>query len=316
MNALEQLKQYSTVVADTGDVSQIAIFKPQDATTNPSLLYKLISVDPNSDIVREALDYAHGKENPVQSAMDRLAVTVGKGILDIIPGRISTEVPAKLSYDVNGMYRHAQNIIEMYEEMGVDKDRVLIKIASTWEGIQAAEKLETEGIHCNLTLLFGFEQAVACAEAGVTLISPFVGRIYDWHMKNESREIPFTALEDPGVASVTKIFNYFKDHGYETEIMGASFRNPEQILGLAGCDLLTISPKLLKDLEEMNVKVPRVLTPEEKDLKRPEDMDHATFQRALTLNPMAYEKLGEGIRGFAADEKKLEELLKERMGLS
>src|SRR5580704_965804 len=252
MNLLESLRQYTTVVADTGDFESIAEYQPQDATTNPSLLYQASRNPKYQHLVDKALVYAINfpgdRTARTNAFMDSLLVNFGCEILKIVPGRVSTEVDASLSFDVHGTLDKARTLIGMYEKAGVDRKRVLIKIASTWEGIRAAERLEKEGIHCNLTLLFGFAQAVACAEAGVTLISPFVGRIYDWYCKDRGvKEIP--ATEDPGVHSVAKIYDYFKKFDYRTEVMGASFRNPGEIIELAGCDLLTISPDLLGELK-------------------------------------------------------------------
>ncbi len=317
MNSLEQLKQYSIVVADTGDFRQIVQYKPQDATTNPSLLLKAIEADPDSKLVRDSLEYVRIRCLPLderlRTAQDLLAVRVGRQILELIPGRISTEVPAKLSFDTDATYSYAKELIKLYGIEGVKSDRVLIKIAATWEGIEAARKLEREGIHCNLTLVFALEQAVACADAGVTLISPFVGRIYDWHMKKDGRTEPFPAEDDPGVKSVREIYNYFKVHGCKTQIMGASFRNVDEVLALAGCDLLTVSPKLLSELESINREVPKVLSPETVKVVPDQDIGEITFRTALTMNAMAYEKLGEGIRIFVADAQKLEDLLRERL---
>src|SRR4051812_20125526 len=251
MSLLDSLKRFTTVVIDTGDIESIARYKPQDATTNPSLLFQAAQQKPYAHLVEQALSEAaeQGGDKAAQAEafMDGLFVAFGREILKIVPGRVSTEVDAGLSFDTEGTLAKAHRLIGLYEESGVDRDRVLIKIASTWEGIRAAEQLEREGIHCNLTLLFSFAQAVACAEKGVTLISPFVGRITDWYKKERGGDIP--ADEDPGVASVTRIYNYFKKFGYKTQVMGASFRKVDQILRLAGCDLLTISPDLLEQME-------------------------------------------------------------------
>jgi transaldolase len=317
MNSLEQLKKYSTVVADTGDISQIALYKPQDATTNPSLILKSIRSNPNSDLVKEAIKYGKNSslhsEDQVRNVMDKLSVSIGKKILDLIPGRVSTEVPARLSYDTNETIQYAQSLIELYKEEGVDTNRILIKIAATWEGIKAAEELKDEGINSNLTLIFGFEQALACAEAGVQLISPFVGRIYDWHMKNEERTEPFLPEKDPGVASVQRIFQYFKAYGYKTEVMGASFRNVGQIKALAGCDLLTISPELLQDLTSSYALVRKEIPMENLEVEPKKHVDEIEFRTALAMNPMAYEKLGEGIRKFDQDAQKLEKMIDEKL---
>ncbi len=265
MNLLESLKRHTTVVADTGDIEAIAEYKPQDATTNPSLLYQAAQKPQYEHLVDDALRLRHRTPRATGPArteafMDTLLVNFGCEILKIVPGRVSTEVDAGLSFDTEGTLAKARKLIGMYEEAGVGRERILIKIASTWEGIRAAEQLEREGIHCNLTLLFSFAQAVACAEAGVTLISPFVGRIYDWHKKERGADIP--ADEDPGVASVTRIYNYFKKFGYKTQIMGASFRKVDQIVRLAGCDLLTISPDLLEQMEKTEGEVTRRLSVE------------------------------------------------------
>ncbi len=318
MNSLDQLKQYTTVVADTGDINAIAQHKPQDATTNPSLLYKAAQMPEYDSLVSEAAAYAQSKslngDQLIDATIDKLAVTFGCRILDIIPGRVSTEVDARLSFDTAGTVTKAKELIELYKEVGVDSDRILIKIASTWEGIEAARQLELEGIHCNLTLLFGFGQAVACAEANVTLISPFVGRIYDWYKADRGVEhIPVD--EDPGVESVTKIFNYYKKFGYKTEVMGASFRTKEQVMALCGSDLLTISPSLLSELSEISVEVPQTLVAEkalESDLEKI-SMNENLFRWMLNEDAMATEKLAQGIRGFAADLDKLRDLLAQRL---
>src|SRR5436190_13202960 len=262
-NLLESLKQYTVVVADTGDIDAINQYKPQDATTNPSLIYQATQKPEYADLLDEAIQFAltlpGDRAARREAGMDKLMVNFGCEILKIVPGRVSTEVDAALSFDTEGTIKKAHRLIELYQEAGISRDRILIKMASTWEGICAAKQLEGEGIHCNLTLLFSFAQAVACAEAGVTLISPFVGRIYDWYKKDRGgAEIP--ANEDPGVASVTKIYNYFKKFDYKTQVMGASFRKVEQILNLAGCDLLTISPDLLEKLKNADGAVARKLT--------------------------------------------------------
>lgn len=313
MTLLESLKKFTTVVADTGDINAIAQFKPQDATTNPSLLYNAAQQKDYAHLVEQALDEAakQGGDKAAQTEafMDGLFVSFGREILKIIPGRVSTEVDAGLSFDTEKTLAKARKLIGMYEAAGVDRNRILIKIASTWEGIRAAEQLEREGIHCNLTLLFSFAQAVACAEAGVTLISPFVGRIYDWYKKDKGvQDIP--ADEDPGVASVTKIYNYFKKFGYKTQVMGASFRKVEQITHLAGCDLLTISPDLLEKLEKSQGEVPRRLSPETAKTSDGQKLhlDEKTFRWMHNEDAMAVEKLSEGIRKFYADARKLEKL--------
>jgi transaldolase len=315
MNLLDSLKRYTTVVADTGDFEAIAEYQPQDATTNPSLLYQAAQKPPYQHLVEDALQHAihcpGDRAARTEAFMDRLLVNFGCEILKIIPGRVSTEVDAALSFDVEGTLAKAHNLIDLYEKAGIDRQRVLIKVASTWEGIRAAEQLEREGIHCNLTLLFSFAQAVACAEAGVTLISPFVGRIYDWYRKERGADIP--ADEDPGVASVTRIYNYFKKFGYKTQIMGASFRKVDQIVRLAGCDLLTISPDLLAQMEKTDGEVTRRLSV---DSARSSEavklhLDEKTFRWMHNEDPMAVEKLSEGIRKFNADARKLEQYVRE-----
>ena len=307
---LESLKKYTTVVADTGDIEAIARYRPQDATTNPSLLFKAAQLPQYRPLVEEAQKYATGKapEGAERTAlfMDKLAVNFGIEILKIIPGRVSTEVDASFSFDTNGTYEKARSLIELYKQAGIEKERILIKIGSTWEGIRAAERLEREGIHCNLTLLFSFAQAVACAEAKVTLISPFVGRIYDWYKKAKGAEI--APEEDPGVASVERIYNYYKKFGYGTQVMGASFRRTEQIISLAGSDLLTISPDLLGKLEAAQGEIERKLSPErakESDASRI-SLDEKTYRFQHNQDAMAVEKLSEGIRAFYEDARKLE----------
>jgi transaldolase len=315
MNLLEGLKRFTTVVADTGDIDAIAEYQPQDATTNPSLLYQAAQKPQYEHLVDDALHHAMhvpgDRATRTEAFMDRLMVNFGCEILKIIPGRVSTEVDASLSFDVEGTLAKARKLIDMYEQAGVGRERILIKVASTWEGIRAAEHLEGEGIHCNLTLLFSFAQAVACAEAGVTLISPFVGRIYDWYKKERGGDIP--ADEDPGVVSVTRIYNYFKRFGYKTQIMGASFRRVEQILPLAGCDLLTISPDLLKQLETTEGQVTRRLSAESAKASGAAKihLDEKTFRWMHNEDPMAVEKLSEGIRKFYADTRKLEQYVRE-----
>jgi len=311
MTLLESLKKYSVVVADTGDVEAIARLKPQDATTNPSLLYSAAQRPEYQHLVGEAVEHAAsqgGSETEQSEAfMDRLFVSFGREILKHIPGRVSTEVDAKLSFDREGSLAKARHLIELYEKEGVSRNRVLIKLASSWEGIRAAEQLEREGIHCNLTLLFSFAQAVACAEAGVTLISPFVGRIYDWYKKERGGgDIPID--EDPGVASVTRIYNYFKKYNYKTQVMGASFRRVEQITRLAGCDLLTISPDLLEKMQQTQGEIPPALTPDKAKSSEGEQLhlDEKTFRWMHNEDAMAVDKLSEGIRKFNADARKLE----------
>jgi transaldolase len=318
MNLLESLKRSTTVVADTGDIDAIAEHRPQDATTNPSLLLHAAELPRYRDLVDDALNFAlraGGSQAACSVAfMDRLFIDFGCEILKIVPGRVSTEVDAGLSFDTDGTVAKARKLIGMYKEAGIARDRVLIKIASTWEGIRAAEQLEREGIHCNLTLLFSFAQAVACAEAGVTLISPFVGRIYDWYRKERGvKDIP--ADEDPGVASVTRIYDYFKKFGYKTQVMGASFRKVDQIVRLAGCDLLTISPDLLGQMEKTEGTVPRRLsvdTAKASDAQKIH-LDEKTFRWMHNEDAMATEKLAEGIRKFYADARKLEQYAQARV---
>ena len=293
-------------MADTGDIEAIAEHKPQDATTNPSLLLQAAQKPQYQDLVDEALDFALGSPGDqaahTQAFMDKLFVTFGCHILKVVPGRVSTEVDAGLSFDTEGTLAKARRLIDLYRQSGIGRERVLIKIASTWEGIRAAEQLEREGIHCNLTLLFSFAQAVACAEAGVTLISPFVGRIYDWYRKERGgKDIP--ADEDPGVASVTQIYDYFKKFDYKTQVIGASFRKVDQIVRLAGCDLLTISPDLLEQMEKTEGSVPRRLsvdTAKASDAQKIH-LDEKTFRWMHNEDAMATEKLAEGIRKFYAD---------------
>jgi transaldolase len=318
MNLLESLKRWTTVVADTGDIEAIAEHKPQDATTNPSLLLQAAQKAQYQGLVDEALDFALASPGDEaaqsQAFMDKLFVSFGCHILQVVPGRVSTEVDAGLSFDTEGTLAKARRLIDLYRKAGVGRERVLIKIASTWEGIQAAEQLEREGIHCNLTLLFSFAQAVACAEAGVTLISPFVGRIYDWYRKEGGgKDIP--ADEDPGVASVTRIYNYFKKFGFKTQIMGASFRKVDQIVRLAGCDLLTISPDLLEQLEKTEGSVARRLSVEEAKASNEQKihMIEKTFRWMHNEDAMATEKLAEGIRKFFADARKLEQYARARV---
>ncbi|NND45142.1 MAG: transaldolase [Xanthomonadales bacterium] len=310
MNLLTQLREMTVVVADTGDIQAIERYKPQDATTNPSLIYKAAQMERYAPLIHDAVKFSRrgdlSKTEQVDACMDKLAVNFGTEILKIVPGRVSTEVDARLSFDTEGTIARARRLIELYEAAGIDRERVLIKTASTWEGIRAAEQLEGEGIHCNLTLLFSFAQAVACAQANVTLISPFVGRIHDWYLKARGVE-RIAPEDDPGVSSVTRIYEYFKKHGHETEVMGASFRNIGQICHLAGCDLLTISPSLLAELEREEGELPRRLDPE---LARARDIpavtvDEQSFRWMMNEDAMATEKLAEGIRLFAADLDKL-----------
>ena len=310
MSLLESLKRYTTVVADTGDFDAIAQYRPQDATTNPSLLLKAAQQPEYRGLVAGALRAASraaaNEAGRTEAFMDNLAVAFGGEILKIVPGRVSTEVDARLSFDTEGSLAKARYLISLYEQAGYTRERILIKLGSTWEGIRAAEQLEKEGIHCNLTLLFSFAQGVACAEAGVTLISPFVGRIYDWYKKAKGGDIP--PDQDPGVASVTKIYNYFKKYDYKTQVMGASFRRVEQITQLAGCDLLTISPDLLEKLQDTEGEVTPHLNPEHaKSTSEPRiHLDEKTFNWLHNEDPMAVEKLSDGIRRFNEDARKLE----------
>lgn len=312
---LEQLSQMTDLVADTGDIHAISQYQPQDATTNPSLILKAVHLPAYAKLIDGAVLFA--RENVVElsaqieAASDYLAVNIGKEILSAIPGRISTEVDARLSYDTKASVEKARKFIRMYEDAGISRERVLIKLAATWEGIRAAELLEKENINCNLTLLFSFAQARACAEAGVYLISPFVGRIMDWYKAKEGRS--FKAEEDPGVLSVTRIYHYYKAHDYKTVVMGASFRNTGEILELAGCDRLTISPQLLEELSQSELPVIRKLSPAMSVKTRPVVMTHAEFLWEHHLDPMAVEKLAEGIRLFALDQEQLEEMLKARL---
>jgi transaldolase len=311
MSLLDSLKKFTTVVADTGDIESMRQFKPQDATTNPSLLLKAAPQPQYRALVDKAQAGAAragaNAEQRAEAFMDRLAVNFGKEILKIVPGRVSTEVDARYSFDTEGTIAKARELIGLYEADGIARDRILIKVGTTWEGIRAAANLEKEGIHCNMTLLFGFAQAVACADAGVTLISPFVGRIYDYFKKERGSEIP--PSEDPGVQSVTRIYNYYKKHGYKTQVMGASFRRVEQIIDLAGCDLLTISPDLLEALQKTPGELTPKLTPEgarasgEKKIS----LDEKAYRFMHNEDAMAVEKLSDGIRRFNADARKLEQ---------
>jgi transaldolase len=312
MTLLDSLKQYTTVVADTGDIEAIQRHRPQDATTNPSLLYKAAEMPAYRHLVDEAAEKASdlggSHEQMAEEFIDQLFVLFGSEILKVVPGRVSTEVAASLSFDTPGTVAKARKLISLYQKKGVERERILIKIASTWEGIQAANELEQEGIHCNLTLLFSFAQAVACAEAGVTLISPFVGRIYDWY-KKEGGGKEIAPDQDPGVASVTRIYNYYKKYGYKTQVMGASFRNVNQIIRLAGSDLLTISPELLDQLEQTEGKMERKLDPATANASKEERLrlSEKAFRWMHNEDAMATEKLAEGIRKFNADAKKLEQ---------
>ncbi|MGR5136393.1 transaldolase [Vibrio jasicida] len=310
-NKLEQLRKLTTVVADTGEIDAIKKYQPEDATTNPSLILKAAQIEEYAPLIDASIEYAKAqssdKAQQVQDTCDMLAVNIGKEILTTIPGRISTEVDARLSYDTEGSVAKARQLVKMYNDAGITNDRILIKLASTWEGIRAAEILEKEGINCNLTLLFSFAQARACAEAGVFLISPFVGRIMDWYKAKEGRD--FEASEDPGVISVTDIYNYYKEHGYNTVVMGASFRNIGEILELAGCDRLTIAPALLAELEAAEGEVVEKLVDSKGSKERPAPMTHAEFLWEHNLDAMAVEKVAEGIRNFAVDQGKLEDMI-------
>jgi transaldolase len=312
MTLLESLKQYTTVVADTGDIEAIHRHHPQDATTNPSLLYHAAQMPAYRHLVEEAAEQASdlggSHEHMAEEFIDQLFVLFGSEILKVVPGRVSTEVAASLSFDTPSTVAKARKLISLYQRKDVSRERILIKIASTWEGIQAANELEREGIHCNLTLLFSFAQAVACAEAGVTLISPFVGRIYDWY-KKEGGGKEILPDQDPGVASVTRIYDYYKKYGYKTQIMGASFRNVNQIVRLAGCDLLTISPDLLDQLEQAEGTVERRLDPANAKASKDErlSLNEKDFRWMHNEDAMATEKLAEGIRKFNSDAQRLEE---------
>ncbi|AOW84283.1 transaldolase [Vibrio mimicus] len=310
-NKLAQLRKLTTVVADTGEIDAIKKYQPEDATTNPSLILKAAQIAEYAPLIDQAIAYAKTQSNDkaqqVQDTCDMLAVNIGKEILKTIPGRISTEVDARLSYDMERSVAKARQLVKMYNDAGITNDRILIKLASTWEGIRAAEILEKEGINCNLTLLFSFAQARACAEAGVFLISPFVGRIMDWYKAKEGRD--FAANEDPGVLSVTKIYNYYKEHGYKTVVMGASFRNIGEILELAGCDRLTIAPSLLAELEAAEGELVAKLVDSKGTKARPAPMTHSEFLWEHNLDAMAVEKLAEGIRNFAVDQGKLEAMI-------
>ncbi|WP_122127775.1 transaldolase [Salmonella enterica] len=312
MNQLDGIKQFTTVVADSGDIESIRHYQPQDATTNPSLLLKAAGLEQYGHLIEDAIAWGknHGgtQEQQVAAASDKLAVNFGAEILKSIPGRVSTEVDVRLSFDKEKSIEKARHLVDLYQQQDVDKSRILIKLAATWEGIRAAEQLEKEGINCNLTLLFSFAQARACAEAGVYLISPFVGRIYDWYQARSPLE-PYVVEEDPGVKSVRNIYDYFKQHRYETIVMGASFRRTEQILALTGCDRLTISPNLLKELKEKEEPVIRKLVPSSQMFHRPTPMTEAEFRWEHNQDAMAVEKLSEGIRLFAVDQRKLEDLL-------
>ncbi|OUR60443.1 transaldolase [Colwellia sp. 39_35_sub15_T18] len=311
---LEQLKQVTTVVADTGDIEAIAKFQPQDATTNPSLLLKAAALPNYQQLLNDSVMWAKGQstnaEQQVTDAADKLSVLIGLEILKIVPGRISTEVDARLSFDTQASIAKAHKLIAMYNEAGISNDRILIKLASTWEGIKAAEQLEKEGVNCNLTLLFSFVQARACAEAGAYLISPFVGRILDWFKKDTGRT-DYPSDEDPGVVSVTSIYNYYKAQGYNTVVMGASFRNKGEILALAGCDRLTISPQLMDELAQCSDTVEQKLKAGAAQASNESPLTQAQFRWLMNEDAMATEKLSEGIRNFAIDQVKLEKQLVE-----
>lgn len=313
MNQLEQLKQFTTVVADTGDFESINAYKPTDATTNPSLILQAAKKEEYAHLLDEAVKYAKSQSGNHELAMVKAFVNFGVEILKIVPGRVSTEVDARLSFDVEGSIKMAHKIIELYSQAGIDKKRVLIKLAATWEGAQVAKVLEKESIHCNMTLMFSLAQAVICADAKATLISPFVGRILDWYKKANNKD--YSPQEDPGVLSVSSIFKYYKKFGVSTEIMGASFRNKGEILELAGCDLLTISPKLLEELQASEDKVTKKLDENVTDDIAKEEFDEKKFRFALNEDPMATEKLAEGIRKFSADIITLEKLLKDKLAV-
>ncbi|NLS43725.1 transaldolase [BEV proteobacterium] len=309
---LTSLRQLTTVVADTGDIAAMNLYKPQDATTNPSLILNAAQIPEYRSLIEDAVKWAREqsskREQQLVDATDKLAVNIGLEILKLIPGRISTEVDARLSYDTEASVAKANHLIKLYNDAGISNDRILIKLASTWQGIRAGERLEKEGINCNLTLLFSFAQARACAEAGVFLISPFVGRILDWYKANTDKK-EYAPQEDPGVISVTEIYEYYKTHGYETMVMGASFRNSGEILELAGCDRLTIAPALLKELSESTGDVPRKLAYSGEIKARPAKMTEAEFYWQHNQDPMAVDKLADGIRKFTIDQGKLEKMI-------
>lgn len=315
MSQLDELRKVTVVVADTGDIEAMKLYQPEDATTNPSLILSASALPQYAPLIEDAVAYAKSQSNDkaqqLVDAEDKLAVNIGLEILKLVPGRISTEVDARFSYDTEKTIAKARKLISLYNAAGVSNDRILIKIASTWQGIRAAEVLEKEGINCNLTLLFSQAQARACAEAGVYLISPFVGRILDWYKANEGKE--YAPAEDPGVISVTNIYNYYKQYGYNTVVMGASFRNVGEIVELAGCDRLTIAPPLLKALQESNETLVRKLEYKGEVKARPEPITEAEFYWEHNQDPMAVEKLAEGIRKFAIDQEKLEAMLAEKL---
>ncbi|WP_144210114.1 transaldolase [Shewanella donghaensis] len=314
-NTLAQLKALTTIVADTGDIEAIKRYQPEDATTNPSLILKAAQIPEYAPLIDDAIAWAKVQSNNVaqqiEDAGDKLAVNIGVEILKIVPGRISTEVDARLSFDKEGSIEKAHKLIKLYKDAGIDKSRILIKLASTWEGICAAKVLEQEGINCNLTLLFSFAQARACAEAGVYLISPFVGRILDWYKKDTG--LDYTAVTDPGVVSVTDIYNYYKLHGYNTVVMGASFRNTGEIIELAGCDRLTIGPALLEELANSDAVITQKLKPATSSAPAPTPLTEAQFRWEYNQDPMAVDKLAEGIRNFAIDQGKLEVMLNAKL---
>ena len=314
MNQLEQLQQFTTLVADTGDIEAIRAYTPEDATTNPSLLLKAVDLPHYQTLLEQARLYAAAEggdsQTSLDNACDKLAVLIGQEILGIVPGRVSTEVDARLSFDKNTSIKRAQKLIGLYEQAGIQRERILIKLASTWEGIQAAAELEKEGINCNLTLLFSFAQAQACADAGVFLISPFVGRIFDWYKKSEGVDA-YPPADDPGVKSVQRIYHYYKTHGFNTVVMGASFRNTDQIRQLAGCDRLTISPGLMQELADTTDALPKILDADNANSADTKTtLDESGFRWGHNDDAMATEKLAEGIRLFAADQVKLEAVLK------
>ena len=317
MNKLEQLRKFTTIVSDTGEIDEIKKYKPTDATTNPSLIFAASGKPEYKHLIDQALAAAKHKSpaDALDLVMEMIFVNFGVEILKIVPGRVSTEVDARLSFDVEGSIAKARHFIQLYEKAGISRERILIKLASTWEGAKAAQVLEKEGIHCNMTLMFSLPQAIACAEVGATLISPFVGRILDWYKKNEGRD--FTPQEDPGVKSVTEIYNYYKKFGYKTQIMGASFRNAAEILELAGCDLITIQPKFLGELQEATGPVQRKLDPESAKKQPVEKIhfDEKTFRWMMCNDPMASQKLDEGIVNFTKDILKLEEMIKSQLHL-
>ena len=316
MHALDALKEFTTVVADSGDIHSVVNFQPQDATTNPSLILKAATLPDYQPLIAEAIAYANlqggNRETRIINASDRVAVNAGVEILKSVPGRVSTEIDARLSFNRGLCVSRAEKLVKMYEEQGVDRSRLLIKLAATWEGIKAAEALEQNGIQCNLTLLFSFAQARACADAGVYLISPFVGRISDWY-QNRFPDVSYVAENDPGVKSVRAIYDYYKKHRYMTIIMGASFRTPEQILALAGCDRLTVSPELLQALQASQAPVERKLAPSVEAFHQPAPLAEDEFRWLHNQDAMAVEKLAEGIRQFAIDQEKLEEMLSARL---